>query len=129
MPTAKTATKKAAPKASTKPAAKKAGAAIKDAYTKAQLFSAIAEETGLAKKDVTAVFDSLGEIIQRHLKNRGAGQFTLPGLLKIRVTKKAATKAKKGINPFTGQEMTIPAKPARRSVRVRPLKALRELPE
>ncbi|HRC84179.1 MAG TPA: HU family DNA-binding protein [Thermoanaerobaculia bacterium] len=124
------AVKKAPAKAAAaKAAPKKAAAAIKDAYTKAQLFAAVAEETGLTKKDVAAVFDSLGDIVGRHLKSRGAGTFTLPGLLKIRVVKRAATKAKKGTNPFTGKEMLIAAKPARRAVRIRPLKALRELAE
>jgi len=103
--------------------------AIADPYTKSQTLSHIAEETGLAKKDVAAVFDSLTDLIHRHLKTRGAGVFTLPGLAKITVTKKAATKQRKGINPFTGAETVFAAKPARRVVKVRPLKGLKDLAE
>jgi nucleoid DNA-binding protein len=101
--------------------------AVKDPYSKAQVLSAIAAETGLSKKDVGAVFDSLTDLVARHLKSRGPGVFTLPGLAKITVTKKPATKARKGINPFTGQPTVFKAKPARRAVKVRALKALKDL--
>lgn len=100
--------------------------AIRDPYTKAQLMSAIAEDTGLTKKEVVAVFDSLKDVIERHLKPRSAGTFTLPGLLKLTVNKKAATKERKGVNPFTGEEMTFKAKPASRQVKARILKGLKE---
>jgi len=101
--------------------------AIRDSYTKAQLMTAIAEDTGLKKKDVAAVFESLGDHIHRHLKPRSAGSFTLPGLLKLTVTKKPATKERKGVNPFTGEEMTFKAKPASRAVKARILKGLKEM--
>jgi nucleoid DNA-binding protein len=101
--------------------------AISEPYTKGQVVNAISEDTGLARKDVAAVFASLNDLIGRHLKSRGAGVFTLPGLCKITVTKKAATKARKGVNPFTGQEMTFAAKPARRVVKVRALKSLKNM--
>ena len=87
----------------------------------------IADTTGLTKKDVNAVFDELGVIIEGHIKKRGAGQFTLPGLMKIVTQKKPATKARKGINPFTGEETTFAAKPARTMVKVRPLKKLKDM--
>lgn len=103
--------------------------AIRDPYTKSQLLKAIAESTGLARKDVTAVFEALNDLIHRHLKKRGAGEFTLPGLCKFKVAQRAATKARKGINPFTKEEIMIPAKPARRAVRVRPVKAVKEMAE
>jgi nucleoid DNA-binding protein len=103
--------------------------AVREAFTKAQLLSAIAEDTGLTKKDVGAVLESLGNQIERHLKPRGVGTFTLPGLLKLSVTKKPATKERKGVNPFTGEAMTIAAKPARRAVKARILKGLKELAE
>ena len=103
--------------------------AIAEPYSKAQVLSAIAEETGLAKKEVSAVFDSLKDLIHRHLKSRGAGVFTLPGLAKITVTKKPATKERKGVNPFTGEQTVFKAKPARRVVKVRPLKGLKDLAE
>ena len=107
----------------------KKGAAISEPYTKGQVIATIAEETGLTKKQVSGVFGSLNELISRHLKARGAGVFTLPGLAKITVIKKRATKARKGINPFTGQETTFAAKPARRVVKVRALKSLKEMAE
>ena len=65
--------------------------------------------------------------MEGHLKKRGAGQFTLPGLLKIVTQKKPATKARKGINPFTGEATTFAAKPARTMVKVRPLKKLKDM--
>jgi len=111
--------KKAAPKLT----------AIREAYTKAQLFAAISEETGVAKKDVAAIFESLKDIMSRHLKKRGAGSFTLPGLAKFNVANKKATKAQKRTNPFTGEPMTVAAKPARRVVRIRALKGVKEMAE
>lgn len=101
--------------------------AIADPYTKGQVVNAISEDTGLSRKDVSHVFAALNDLISRHLKSRGAGVFTLPGLAKITVSKKAATKARKGVNPFTGQEMTFAAKPARRVVKVRALKSLKNM--
>lgn len=101
--------------------------AIQQPMTKTQITTAIAEKTGLAKKDVNAVFDELGTIIEGHVKKRGAGQFTLPGLMKITTVKKKATRARKGINPFTGEETMFKAKPARTVVKVRPLKKLKDM--
>ena len=83
-------------------------------------------KTGLAKKDVAAVFESLTETITKNLSKKGPGMFVVPGLLKIRVVNKPATKAKQGINPFTKEPMTIKAKPARRSVKVVALKHLKD---
>ena len=103
--------------------------AVRDPFTKSQTMAEIAEDTGLSKKDVAAVFASLSNVIHRHLKPRSAGQFTLPGLAKITVQKKAATKARKGINPFTGEETMFKAKPARRVIKVRPLKGLKDMAE
>lgn len=101
--------------------------AIRDPYTKAQLLSALAEETGLPRKEVSAVLDALYGVIQRHLKPRGAGVFTLPALAKISVVKKPATKEREGTNPFTGEKMIFKAKPARRTVKLRALKGLKEM--
>ena len=70
--------------------------AVRQPMTKAQLLSAIAEETGLTRKQVADVMDSLGGQIQRHIKKRGPGTFTLPSLLKIRTVRKPARKARKG---------------------------------
>jgi nucleoid DNA-binding protein len=103
--------------------------AIKDAYKKTQVTNYVAEHTGLSKKEVTSVMDALGNLMHRHVRKGGAGEFTLPGLLKCRVTRKPATKARKGVNPFTGEACTFKAKPARNVVKVRPLKKLKEMAE
>lgn len=94
--------------------------------TKSEVFGEIAETTGLAKRDVASVFDNLATMIKKDLK-RGPGVFTVPGLMKIKVVRKKATKARRGINPFTGEEMTFKAKPARNVVKVAPLKNLKEM--
>jgi nucleoid DNA-binding protein len=117
--------KKAAKKAAAAPAKKVK--AIKDPFTKSQLIASISEETELTKKQVTEVFNSLTGIIEGHIKRNAAGQFTLPGLLKMKVVRKPATKARKGINPFTGEETVFKAKPARNVVKILPLKAAKEM--
>ena len=101
--------------------------AVKQPMTKAQLLSAIAEETGLTRNQVTSVMESLGGQIQRHIKKRGPGTFTLPGLLKIKTMRKPARKARKGVNPFTGEETTFAAKPAHTAVKIQPLKGLKDM--
>ncbi|MDE1462364.1 HU family DNA-binding protein [Spartinivicinus poritis] len=100
--------------------------AIKEKYTKTQILTELAENTGLTKKDVSAVLDELSDLIERHIKKRGCGEFTLPGLLKVSTKKKPAVKARKGVNPFTGEEMMFKAKPATVQVKVRPLKKLKD---
>lgn len=100
----------------------------KRAPTKSQVYSSIADDTGLTKKDVAAVFESLAGQIKRNLAGRGGpGTFTVPGLLKLRVVKKPARKAYKGKNPFTGEEMMFKAKPASKAVRVSALKGLKDM--
>ena len=96
-------------------------------YTKGQLFTTLAGRTGLNRKEITSLFDELKSIIQAHVKKQGPGQFTIPGLVKLTVTHKPATKARKGINPFTGEEMMFKAKPARNVVKVRPLQRLKAM--
>lgn len=110
-------------------AAKRKTTAIKEAMTKSQICSEIAENMDCSKKQVSQFFDELSLLIERHVKARGAGEFTLPGLCKIKVQKKPATKAKPGVNPFTGEEIMIKAKPARKVIKVRPLKKLKDMPE
>ena len=101
--------------------------AVKQPMTKAQLLSAIAEDTGLTRKQVTEVMDSLSGQIQRHIKKRGPGTFTLPGLLKVRTVRKPARRARKGVNPFTGEETTFAAKPAHTVVKIQPLMGLKDM--
>jgi nucleoid DNA-binding protein len=116
-------------KAAKKAAPEKKIKAIKDAYTKSALYAHIADETGLARKDIAKVFESLGDVIEGHIKSRGAGEFKVPGLLKIKVNKKPATKARKNVpNPFRpGEFMDVSAKPARKVVKILPLKALKDM--
>ena len=106
---------------------KKTKAIIKEKYTKAQIVSDIAESACLTRKQVGAVIDELGCVIERHIKKGAAGEFVLPGLLKIATIRKPATKERKGINPFTGQETVFKARPARTVVKVRPLKKLKTM--
>lgn len=117
----KTVTKKAVarPKAKT--------TAISSKMTKSQILTEIAENTQVSKKDVTMVLAELDLIIERHIKKRACGEFLLPGLLKIVTVKKPAVKARKGINPFTGEEMLFKAKKATTVVKVRALKKLKEM--
>jgi nucleoid DNA-binding protein len=119
--------RKAVAKAAPKAAAVKKITAIKDPMTKAALYATIAERTELSKKDVAAVFEELSNLVDGHVRKRSAGSFTLPGLLKITTVKKPAKKARKGINPFTGEETMFKAKPASIQVKVRPLKKLKDM--
>jgi nucleoid DNA-binding protein len=125
---AKTATKTAV-KAVAKVAAPKKLPAIKAKYTKSAILAEISTNTELSKKQVTAVFNELNDLIARHVKKGAAGEFTLPGLLKIKTVKKPARKARKGVpNPFRpGEVMNIASKPASTKVKILPLKGLKEL--
>jgi DNA-binding protein HU-beta len=100
--------------------AKKGGAP-----TKSEVLTQISKDTSLSRKQVASVFDSLSGVIKKSL--RGNGLFTMPGLMKLKVVKKPATKAREGINPFTGEKMTFKAKPASKKVRVLPLKSLKAM--
>ena len=95
------------------------------APTKSEVVQQISKDTGLSRQQVNAVFDSLQLTIRKSL--RGSGLFTVPGLLKLKVVKKPATKARKGVNPFTGEQMMFKAKPASKKVRVLPLKSLKAM--
>jgi len=124
------AAKKAAKKATKK--AKKAApvrkiTAIRKPMTKSGIMAEISDKTGLNKKQVSSVFDEMTILIERHIKKGGAGQFSLPGLMKVEVKRKPATKARKGINPFTGEETVFKAKPARNVVKIRPLKKVKDM--
>ena len=141
MATKKAAAKKKAP-AKKKAAARKAPAkkkvaakkaapvkkatALKDKMTKSQIVASLADSTDLSKKQVNAVLDELNTLIERSIKKRSVGEFTIPGVMKITTVKKPARKARKGINPFTGEETMFKAKPASIAVKIRPLKKLKE---
>ena len=101
--------------------------AVKKPMTKSAMIEEIAQNTELNKKQVSSVFEELAILIERHIKKRSPGQFTLPGLMKIEVKKKPATKARKGINPFTREETMFKAKPAHRVVRIKPLKKMKDM--
>ncbi len=120
---AKKAAKKAAPKKAAKPAAQKP---IKEALSKSGLVAHIANATGVAAKDVRAVMASLEGAVQASVSKKGAGTFTLPGLLKITAVSVPAKPRRRGINPFTKEEQWFAAKPASVKVKVRPLKKLKD---
>ncbi len=97
-------------------------------FNKSQIVDTIACRVALSKKEVSRMFDTLFEIIAAHLKKRGGpGEFTLPNVAKFKLVKKAATKARQGINPFTGEAMTFAAKPARNVIKVRTLKKIKDI--
>lgn len=120
-PAKKVVAKKVAPAAP-----KRKTTAIKEKMTKSQILNEIAGHTELSRKQVASVFDELELLIERSIKKRGLGEFTVPGLMKVTTVKKPAKKARKGINPFTGEEQMFKAKPASMAVKVRPLKKLKE---
>jgi len=101
--------------------------AVKTPMTKSAIMEEIAQNTQLNKKQVSSVLDELAILIERHIKKRAPGQFTLPGLMKIEVKKRPATKKREGINPRTGEKMIIKAKPAHRVVRIKPLKRVKDM--
>jgi nucleoid DNA-binding protein len=111
--------KKAAPGAGGSKAPKSA--------SKGEIFTKLATKTGLSKKQISSLFEALTELIGGELGKKGPGLFVVPGLLKLKVVRKPATKAKTGINPFTKQPMTYKAKPARNVVKALPLKSLKEM--
>ncbi len=95
--------------------------------TKSQVFTELAERSELSRKQVACMFDGLADMIKKDLGKRGPGIFSVPGLMKIKVVRKPATKARKGTNPFTGEEMMFKAKPARNVVKVLALKNLKDM--
>lgn len=129
----KVAAKKATKRASTKKTATMRAAApkkigtVKEAFNKTAIISHLAEQAGVTRSQVKTTMESLGDLIEKHVKGGAAGEFTLPGLLKIRVVRKPATKARKGINPFTGEEIMFKAKPARNVVKIKALKKLKAM--
>ena len=94
---------------------------------KGEVFGTIARHVGIHRRDVAAVFHVMGSMIKADLSKGGAGVFKVPGMMRITVTRKPATKAHMGINPFTKEQVMFKAKPARNVVRVRPLRGLKDM--
>lgn len=124
-PARKTAAKKAAPAAAAKKPAKITAAKEKP-RTKSEVLGIISDHVGISKKEAAQVFEVMGTMIEADLKKGACGVFNVPGMMKVMVQRKPATKARKGINPFTGEETVFKAKPARNVVKVRPLKGLKD---
>ncbi len=112
-------------KAAAKPVASKK-TAIKSKLTKSQILEDISKSTGLTRKQVSSVFDEMTCLMGRCVMKNAVGQFTVPGSFKVVTVNKPARKARKGVNPFTGEETMFKAKPASVAVKIRPLKALKD---
>ena len=125
-PAKKAAAKKKAPAKKAAPAVKRQPA-VKAKMTKTAILNEIATNTNLTRAQVSAVMDELESVIERHIRKRSVGEFTLPGLLKIKAAKRPATKKRMGRNPATGEEIVIAAKPATTRVRVTALKRLKDM--
>lgn len=124
----RTSTRKLTAKTARKAAVRKnAWLKVSKPLKKAQLYSHLSDCTEVSRKEISGLFEALGEVMESHLQKGGPGEFTVPGLMKCKVVRKPATKARKGINPFTGEPTTFKAKPARNVIKVRPLKALKEM--
>ena len=94
--------------------------------TKSQFVAEIAERSGITKKQASSVLEAINAVIVTQLSNKGPGEVTIPGLLKLNVVNKPATPERQGINPFTKEPTVFKAKPASRSVKARPVKALKD---
>lgn len=126
------ATRKAAGKTSAvKKVAKKVPVKVsvyREPLTKSAIVRTLSEATDVKKSDVSAILENLGALVEGHVGAKAAaGSFTIPGLLKIVRVYKPAKKARKGINPFTGEETTFKAKPAHYVVKIRALKKLKDI--
>jgi nucleoid DNA-binding protein len=126
MAKAKKSAKKSARKPARKSAPKTAAKPVKGVLSKSALIQHLAGTTGAAAKDVRAVMAALEETMRASISRKGPRTFVLPGILKITAVAVPAKKARKGINPFTGQETVFKAKPATVKVKVRPMKRLKD---
>ena len=95
--------------------------------TKSEVVLALAEKTELTKKQVSTVLEELAALVAKNIGKKGPGVFVIPGLAKIKVIRKPATKARKGINPFTKEETIFKAKPARNVVKIQAVKAVKDM--
>jgi nucleoid DNA-binding protein len=94
--------------------------------TKSQFVTSLADKSGLNKKQASSALDTINAMVAQQLGKRGPGEVLIPGLLKLNVIEKPATRKHEGVNPFTKEPMTYQAKPARKVIKVRPLKALKD---
>jgi nucleoid DNA-binding protein len=99
----------------------------KKPMTKTEIMTSLSEAADLSKQQVAKLFGELASLIEKNLNEEGPGVFSVPGLMKIKVVRKPATDARKGINPFTKEEMIFKAKPARNVVKIVPLKGLKDM--
>ena len=99
----------------------------KKPMTKSEIMTSLSEAADLSKQQVAKLFCELANLIEKNLNDEGPGVFSVPGLMKIKVVRKPATEARKGINPFTKEETTFQAKPARNVVKILPLKGLKDM--
>ena len=102
------------------------GSAAAKPTPKSEIFNQLAEKTGLTRKQIQSVFTELSTLIEKDLGKKGPGVFVIPGLLKLKVKRIPATKARKGINPFTKEPTIFKAKPARKVLKARPVKAAKD---
>lgn len=101
--------------------------AIRDKQTRIQILQTLSANTGLSKTQVESVFSNLSDLIEGHMKPRGSGEFTIPMTgVKLRRVKKKSTKPRTMTSPLTGQEVVIPAKPARSAIKLTALKVLKD---
>jgi len=107
--------------------AKKAASAKAKPLSKSETYAVLAERTGLSKKDVGSVFDELTKLLEENLGKKGPRVFNVPGLMKVYVHQRKAAPARMGRNPATGEEVQIPARPAKEVIKVRALKGLKEM--
>jgi nucleoid DNA-binding protein len=126
MAKAKKSATKPVRKAAKKPAPKTAAKSVKSVLSKSALVHHLAGTSGAAARDVRAVIAALEDTIRASISKKGPRTFVLPGLLKITAVAVPAKKARKGINPFTGEETVFKAKPATVKVKVRPMKKLKD---
>ena len=125
--TAKKTTKKPAASTAAAPKPARITSSKEKARTQSEILGLLADHAGISKKQAASVFETMGTMIQADLKKGAVGAFTVPGMMKVTVQRKPATKARKGTNPFTGEPAIFKAKPARNVVKVRPMKGLKDL--
>jgi len=94
--------------------------------TKTQFVTTLAEKSGLDKKQTVSALNAMNAIVAQQLGKSGPGEVLIPSLLSMKIIKKPATPQHEGVNPFTKEPMTYKAKPARRAIKIKALKALKD---